>query len=224
MKDRILSIAQALEKKPNPFFESLKKGAMSKTEFAETQVQFFWAVTHFHRPMRVLSNRFDDPESQNLGLRNVNEELGDGDPQQSHTHTFLRFLKRLDGLEEWTVRERPIWPEVLAFNQSLDRVCGQHPVFHAAAMMGMIELLFSRYSGEIGSAVVNQGWLEKEALVHYSTHESLDLRHAQEFFSVAERGWPSESQIILAGLEQGATLLNGLYRDLFSQCQNRIRQ
>jgi pyrroloquinoline quinone (PQQ) biosynthesis protein C len=224
MKKHIRTILEGLEANPNPFFEALRADSMSKEDFVETQAQFFHNVKHFHRPMRALADRIPRDRNRNLILQNVADELGNGDASQSHENTFIRFLNRLDGLSEHTIRNRFIWPEVSAFNSTVDRACNKEDYRYGAAFMGMVERIFAPLSGQIGSAVLRQGWLDQQALVHYSTHEFLDIQHADDFFSVAAPDWESDSETIIAGLEEGAVSMDKLYRSLFHNRKQRIRQ
>lgn len=53
---RVLALVQKTDERfdwrGNPFFQGL--GAMAREDFIETQIQFFWAVTFFSRPMALL--------------------------------------------------------------------------------------------------------------------------------------------------------------------------
>ena len=55
--------------------------------------------------------------------------------------------------------------------------------------MGIIEHAFAGISARIGKAVIANGWIKPEALVHYKLHAEIDERHAEEFFAVIEPRW-----------------------------------
>jgi len=224
MQSTIQAILEALKADPNPYFDALLTGEMTREDFIETQVQFFSPVMHFHHPMRKLAARIPPDRNRDLVLKNVSDELGNDDPSQSHENTFLRFLNQMDNLSEETVRSRPSWDDVKAFNASVDRACTERDYRHGAAFMGMMELMFSQISGHLGRSILRAGWLREEELVHYTTHEALDIQHAQDFFSVVEADWETLPEIITAGLEEGAACLDGLYRDLYTNRKRRIRE
>jgi pyrroloquinoline-quinone synthase len=82
--------------------------------------------------------------------------------------------------------------------------------------MGIIEYAFAGISARIGQAVVKNGWVKADDLVHYKLHAEIDMRHAEEFFAVIEPRWddPARRYYIEQGLELGAYSFDRLYRDL----------
>ena len=212
-----------LECHENPFFKAFATDTWERSDFAETQVQFFWAVRHFHRPMNELADRIPIHRNRSGIEQNVRDELGKNDSILSHEASFLLFLKRLYNLDEKEVRVRPIWPEVLAFNAALDQVCGQRHFAEAAAFMGVIELMFADFSNQIGSGVIQKNWLSTADLVHYNVHEKLDIEHAEDFFTVALPDWHERRDAIKASVIEGATVFDDLFRHLHIHRTQRLR-
>jgi hypothetical protein len=146
-----------------PYFATLRDGSMSREDFVETQVQFAHAVFFFSRPMMVLAARVSNPKVRLPLLQNVGDEHGDGDLSMSHEATFTKFLERL-GVPSDAPWQRPLWPEVRAFNTVLAGVCTLDDVPTALATLGIIEDLFAGISAEIGRSVVARGFLSADAL------------------------------------------------------------
>ena len=84
-------------------------------------------------------------------------------------------------------------------------------------LWGIIEFAFASISDTIGKAVVENGWVAIDDLVHYKLHSEIDERHAEEFFAVIEASWddPARRYFIKQGLQLGAYILDRLYRDLY---------
>jgi pyrroloquinoline-quinone synthase len=202
----------------NPYFTALAGGDLSKDDFIETQIQFYHAVIFFSRPMAALAAKIPTHEQRLEVLRNVWEEHGQGDLGQVHGATFEELLFRLAGVSREDIERRALWPEVRMFNTTLVGACVLDEHLVGCAAMGMIERMFAEISGWIGRAVVARGWLPAERMTHYSLHESLDLRHAQDFFDVLRPAWdadPTHRYYIEQGLRLGATAFNGLYEGLY---------
>ena len=108
MQDFLNKILNETLINPNPYLAALSHKTMSKDDFIETQVQFFFAVKHFRHPMKTLANRIPENRNRALVLQNVEDELGNGDESRSHENTFLVFLNRLAGLTPESVRTRPV--------------------------------------------------------------------------------------------------------------------
>jgi len=87
--------------------------------------------------------------------------------------------------------------------------------------MGIIEHAFAGIASIIGQAVVQNGWVKKENLIHYTLHAEIDCRHAAEFFTVVEKQWnvPARRYYIDQGLQLGAYIFDRLYRDLYLQAR-----
>lgn len=209
-----------------PYFSALRDGTLVKDDFAETQMQFLSAVVFFSRPMTVLAGRISRPELRIKLLRNVMDEHGERDLNQSHEATFLLFLKRL-GVSQESLGLCHVGPEVKAFNLALWGVCSWDDIWIGAASLGMIEDIFARISAFIGDQVVAHGWLEPDELVHYKTHASLDIEHANDIFGLLEDAYresPEQAARIEDGLALGAHLFLQLYQGLYeARHERRIR-
>ncbi len=209
-----------------PYFVALRDGGFPKDDFVETQVQFLFAVVHFARPMALLAARLPRPEQRLSVLTNVWDEHGGGALSRSHEATFLELLSRLGaGAEE--VDARAQWPEVRAFNTLLTGVCAHDDAPTALATLGVIEDLFAGISARLGRALVDNGWLRQADVVHYRTHEVLDVSHAEDFYRLVEPLWAQgarERYQVEQGLELGASAFMQLYRGLWEGRARRWRR
>ena len=201
----------------NPYFTALQDGTFNRDDFLETQVQFYFAVVFFSRPMAAVAAKIPEAQRRVEVLRNVWEEHGEGDASLMHGATFLTFLERVGGLDETAVDTRALWPEVRVFNTTLVGAAVLDDYLVSVGMLGIIERMFSEISGWIGEAVVARGWLARDQLIHYTLHHQLDIKHAEDFFSVLAPVWesdPASRYAIEQGIRLGATVFDGLYRGL----------
>jgi pyrroloquinoline-quinone synthase len=216
---RSLAFAQLSQRNiyNNPYLAALKTH-LSLEDFCKTQIQFFFAVTFFSRPMAGLIARIPDPEMRLSILHNLVEEHGDFDTACFHHYTFLDFLKRL-GLQADKIEQTVLWPEVRAFNSALSAACILDEIEVGIACMGIIELAFADISTTIGQAVIARKWLSEDELTHYKLHAEIDNRHADEFFSILQTGlkYPEKRYLIEQGLSLGAYIFNRLYSDLYNK-------
>lgn len=216
LRDRISRVKARANVRANPYLRALQDGSMSREDFVETQIQFLFAVVFFSRPMAVLAGRLPRPEQRLALLGNIGDEHGSGDLRFSHERTFLALLDRL-GAGARDIDARALWPEIRAFNTTLAGLCTLDDVMTGVATLGMIEDLFSEVSSIIGGAVITRGWLSREQLIHYATHETLDVKHAESFYRELDApyaGHPRHAYQIDQGLELGAYALMRLYDDL----------
>jgi len=226
MKKLVAHIVSEIDAMNNPYFVALRDGAFTRDDFVETQVQFLFAVKHFHRPMAVLAAKISTEQLRLPILRNVWEEVGEGDPSKSHEATFLTLLDRLGGLTPSDIVQYTRWPEVDMFNATLSGICNTRGAHFSAAMLGIIELMFKDFSTWLRRDIADQGWLPKSNIAHYATHETLDERHSDDLFAVAQEAWGQSAQrrlLVERGLRLGAHTFDSLYRGLFLARQRRWR-
>ncbi len=209
----------------NPYLDSLRDGTMSLECFRRTQEQFFFAVTFFPRPMAALVGRIPTPQQRLDILHNLIEEHGEFQEQQFHHTTFQQFLRSIGSRPEKLAEFGP-WPALRAFNSVLTASCVLDELEVGVGCMGIIEFAFAGISAAIGKAVVDNGWVATEKLVHYNLHAKIDERHAEEFFAVVEPCWddPKRRYFIIQGLESGAYIFDRLYRDLLVAGQQESEQ
>lgn len=201
----------------NPYFEAFRNQTFQKEDFLETQIQFFFAVAFFSRPMSALAGKIPETSLRLNIVRNVFEEHGEGKPSGFHENTFKTLLSRL-GITELEISKRTLWPEVRSFNTLLTGACVMDSYLVGVAVLGIIERMFSEISGWIGQGIVQNGWLQQDQMIHYSLHEKLDILHAEEFFEIIEKPWQENEMnryFIRQGLLMGAYAFNQLYKGLY---------
>ena len=194
---------------------------MTKEEFLKGQLDFYQAVIFFTRPMMQLASRLDTYEQRWPILENIIEEHGDGLGGKTHGAQFRLLLQKL-GISQSTLQEYTHHPCVEVFNLSLLSVSTHKDWRFAVAVLGIIEDRFAEISGCIGNAIVQNDWLSKEKLCHYTLHEALDRSHAADFYQLIQKEWaaPLGRAQIAQGLRFGNYMFLDLYRQLWSlYCQ-----
>lgn len=204
------------------YFRALADGSFSRDDFVATQVQFLSAVTHFAKPMEILGGRLPVDERQSL-IENIADEHGHGDPSASHTRTFIDLLGRL-GVPEPELATHTPWPEVDAFNATLTATCAFDDPLTGVATLAIIEDIFAELSAKIGTALVAREWLARGEVVHYATHEVLDLHHSASFYRVIEPHFAKRADVITRGLELGGYIFVRMYDDLYRARERRWRR
>lgn len=207
----------------NPYFAALRAQTFDRDDFVETQIQFRHAVVFFNRPMTMLAARLPTGALRLDLLDNVMEEHGGGDLARSHGATFTTLLGRL-GVSPDAIETRPPWAPVRAFNAALAGVCLADDALTAIATLGMIEDLFAEISAFLRQAIIDNGWLPAEQVVHYAVHEALDVRHAAELYALLDAEHAEAREAIRQGLELGAHTFMSMYRGLHAQRARRDRR
>lgn len=208
----------------NPYFKNLREKTFEKEDFIETQIQFFYAVIFFSRPMAALAAKIPTPELRLEVLRNAWEEHGEGSLTQAHGKTFIEFLRRLSDVSEKDVYLRGLWADVRIFNTTLSGVSVLDDFIIAVGVLGIIERMFSDISAWIGKGVIENGWLAEDEMIHYKLHQELDIKHSEDFFKILEMPFQKSAEnryLIEQGLRLGATVFNNLYSGLWQKRKTR---
>lgn len=225
MQEKVNEILCDINLKENPYFLSLKNKEFDKDDFIETQIQFYFAVTFFNRPMSVLVAKIPHAHLRIEILKNIWEEHGNGDLKKAHSNTFIEFLKNIGCISTQDIQKRELWPEVRIFNTCLSGVCVLDNYMVGVAMMGMIERMFCEISSVIGNSILDIGWLTQENLIHYNLHEKLDVQHSEDFFEVISESYEKNEEnkyYIEQGLKLGSTLFYNLYKELYNKRKRRV--
>lgn len=225
MQNRIEQILAESGYRTNPYFEALNDGSFELEDFVETQIQFFFAVVFFSRPMAILAAKIPTPDLRMEIVRNVWEEHGEGNMDAVHRNTFVELLHRIGGVTEDEIEKRYLWPTVRIFNTTLVGTCTLDEYLVGVGMMGIIERMFCEISAWIGEGILKRGWLTNETLIHYNLHEKLDVKHSQDFFDVVAPSWERSEEnkyYIDQGLTMGASVFNLLYEKLYSNRKKRL--
>ena len=210
----------------NMYMHALQEKTFELEDFLETQIQFYFAVCFFSRPMAVTAARIPSTELRKKIVLNVFEEHGEGNEEEFHERTFLTLLARL-GVTAKEVENRVLWPEIRSFNTFLSGVSTLDHHLVSVGTFGIIERMFADFSAIIGNSIVENGWLEQEKLIHYTLHSALDIKHADDFFEVLQPGWQSSKAnkyFITQGLLTGAYVFNELYEGLYRNRKRRLRR
>ncbi len=224
LNDLIEQVLSDTKYDENPYFVNLREKTFEKSDFVETQIQFFYAVIFFSRPMAALAAKIPTPELRLEVLRNVWEEHGEGSLTQAHGKTFLEFLRRIGGISEEQVYLRGLWADVRIFNTTLSGVSVLDDFIIAVGALGIVERMFSDISARIGQGVIENGWLAENEMIHYALHQELDIKHSEDFFVILDAPFKKSAAnryLIEQGLRLGATLFNNLYLGLWTRRTTR---
>lgn len=224
MNDLIERVLKDTNYFENPYFKNLREKTFEKEDFIETQIQFFYAVIFFSRPMAALAAKIPTPELRLEVLRNAWEEHGEGSLTQAHGKTFLEFLRRTGNVSEEEVYRRGLWADVRIFNTTLSGVSVLDDFIIAVGVLGIIERMFSDISAWIGTGVIENNWLAEDEMIHYKLHQELDIKHSEDFFNIIEKPFQKSAEnryLIEQGLRLGATLFNNLYLGLWTRRKTR---
>lgn len=201
--------------KDQPYFRLLNQDRMSFETFKYSQVNFYKSVLKFSKPLFVLCSRIDNYEDRLKILENILDEHGNGNLKDTHGNTYKMYLNSL-GIGDNKFPESYEHVSCSNFFSEVEKIVSLGNIDKALAMYGIIEDRYTEISSFVAKIVLKNKWIDKENLIHYSTHEELDKYHAMLFYSIIEQRWKKEKSQnqIKKGLNIGNELVLRLFNDL----------
>ena len=201
--------------KDQPYFRLLNQDQMSFETFKYSQVNFYKSVLKFSKPLFVLCSRIDNYEDRLKILENILDEHGNGNLKDTHGNTYKMYLNSL-GIGDNKFPESYEHVSCSNFFSEVEKIVSLGNIDKALAMYGIIEDRYTEISSFVAKIVLKNKWIDKENLIHYSTHEELDKYHAKLFYSIIEQRWEKEKSQnqIKKGLNIGNELVLRLFNDL----------
>jgi len=195
------------------YFSNLLDGSMSFEVFKRSQADFYSAVCYFSRPMFLLCSRMENYADRTIILENILDEHGNGDIKDSHGETYKNYLLNL-GINKNDIYKEFNHSAVSNFYSIVNQTVENDKIETAIAMYGIMEDRYSEISLCIASSLINNNWLKKDQLSHYTTHKKLDTYHAELFYKLVRNKWTEE--IYRESIKKGLQLGNKIVFDMFN--------
>lgn len=199
----------------NNYFITLSKNP-NIDKFLISQECFISAVDHWSRLFGLLLFYVPTDKERLIIIKNLNDEHGDGDLNNSHTNTFKLLLKSLNYNKDILLYNKNLqsYSHIDKFNNNLKHVITTKNWIYSVAMLAMIEYTYIVVCKNIHNYLLN--FLSVDQINHYSLHETLDVTHATELFSLLIPYMKNDelSLDMKEGITNGYNIMNELYSSL----------
>lgn len=224
--ENILNYATEINKiETNPYFQILDK-LPTLESFLRSQQSFVTAIDFWSKILASLLIHMPSDKERSILMKNLWDEHGCGNPAKSHVETFREFMRTLgyqDSLKiEYLKADRAVFNFVQGLNslqsvqlepQDYGDKSKRRQLIYAVSALGMIEFTYVTISKCIHGYASH--FAPPETIPHYATHQTLDVSHATELFSLVEENWDDEFQeAVKDGVRKGYDLMFNLYQDL----------
>jgi len=169
----------------HPFFQRLAREEVSLPHLWLVMANFWEAFVHDfpERVAKAIAN-FDTDELRCVFVKQLNDELGEGDIERAHKPMFKRLV---DALEPWRMDgdyEHLVAPGRRLGERMNEHLHGPDPYEAVGALM-MIEIFGKQNDLLLGEQFRRQNELDREALTWLHLHEELEVDHADDSLVVA---------------------------------------
>ena len=202
----------------HPFFQRLARGHADIRTATLMLLNVREAITRdFPRRLSSVIARIDDEGIRSLLAKQLNDELGNGDPTRTHKILFERFV---DGLAEWHPRDlgpRHIEPGAAFGAVQEELYVGRSPYEGLGATL-MMEVCGKQFDLFLGEQLRRCDEKLPESIVEWLTlHEELEVAHVDESIELAAMASPGrKAELTARGAEEvrdaGWAFLDAMYR------------
>ena len=212
--NEITNIVEELNKiEDNTYFKELHKNP-SPIKFLESQECFISAIDNWSKALGLLLEKLPSDKERLPIIQNLYEEHGEGNLESSHVNTFREFYKSLGGEKKLKLYNKKLssYKFIKEFNDTINNKFKSESWIYSVAMLGMIEYTYITVSKNIHEYAKN--YINPRAISHYSLHEIVDVKHANDLFNLISSYEKTNPKDIVSGLLAGYNLINKLYNDL----------
>ncbi len=204
----------------HPLLLALEERSLTSPQVGWMAQQIFHVVECFPRHLAALLAQMPDWRLRMEVAENLWEEHGRGRPSHVHVETYRVFLRAL-GVTDAQLRESRPSLAVVTYNRAVLDLCLHQPFPEALGALGAIEEVVSRASPRVARYASSARKIDRDAVGHFGDHETLDVTHAHEFYTLCARVFEGPAGMqVERGLRLGLYLHYRLYSELLSAATN----
>lgn len=218
--NEIIDIANQINKiNDNPYFINLTK-KINIGNFIKSQEGFIKAVDYWSRILGIMISKLPSDKERIVIIRNLLDEHGFGNLNESHVNTFKMFMESLgfDGYKNTNSNDEhkyDYYESSKSVNQFINRIknaINNENWTYSISVLAMIEYTYITVSKNIHNYVSN--FINSSEINHYGLHETIDVDHANDFFELLLPYYENNKEIIIKGLNEGYETMYELYDSL----------
>jgi DMATS type aromatic prenyltransferase len=170
----------------HPFFRRLWREPVNMGHLWLLVANYWHAIVHDFpaRLARVIA-RIDDDRLRSISVKQLNDELGEGDYTRAHKPMFRRLLAALEPYRMVGDDDVLLAPG-RRFSRALDQHVFHDDWYHAVGALMMVEIYGKQADLCTGKAFRRQNVLDADALQWLRLHETLEVDHADDSLRVAQ--------------------------------------
>ncbi len=188
LPENVVAKHEANEIAAHPFFARLAREPLDMRALTLLLLNIREAITRqFARRLSSVVARVEEADLRSILVKQLDDELGSGDPTRTHELLFERFI---EGLGEWT--PEPLDAATLAPGRAFGRV--QEDLYlHRSPYEGLGATLVMEVLGKQGDVAIGEQLrrrtepLPEPVLEWLTLHEALEVAHVDESFELAKR-------------------------------------
>ncbi len=204
----------------HPFFRRLAREPFDERPLALLVFNIREAITlHFARRLANVVARVEEDPIRSILVKQLNDELGDGDPSRTHKILFERFAAGFARRVEGTLGEDSLGPG-RAFGSVQDELYLSRSAYEGLGATLVMELLGKQADLTMGKLLRrSETPLPAPVMEWLTLHEELEIAHVDESYELA-RMIPSgrKAELAVRGAEELGHAGWAFLDDMYSVC------
>ncbi len=200
----------------HPFFQRLQREPVNKEHLWLLLMNFRGAATHFSRRLANIIARIDDDRICCMLVKQLNDEMGNGDINAIHIKLFERLMFAIDSWKIDFCQENMLIPGQ-EFSQRLEEIYSDSNPYVGLGAAILLEIYGEQFDPWLGRELRKTD-INYHDMIWVTLHEELEVDHADESLVIVRFVADSEERVEAAkqGLEKAwiasRNLLDNLYR------------
>jgi pyrroloquinoline-quinone synthase len=205
----------------HPFCKALADDQINQAQCREAALQIYQVVLHFPRFLSAILTNIPDYKVRMPLVENLFEEHGKMNAAYVHSETYRTFLLGI-GISEEEIKNAEASVPVLAYTRAVTDLCLHYNFLEGLAALGVIEEIVARVSPIVGQYCNRNFMTAGKSLFHFTSHETLDVEHANEIYEVVALFYEGENKkVIERGLQLGMYYHRRLYSNIMGMLSTR---
>lgn len=205
----------------HPFLRALARKPVDLHALTRVMLNFREAITQdFARRLAHTVACVEEEAIRSILAKQLNDELGDGDPTRTHARLFERLVGGLTSHLKMTPDESMVAPGRELGNTLETLYTGRHPYEGLGAAL-IMEVYGKQVDAFLGAQFRRQAALPDVVMEWLTLHEALEVEHVDESFEIAKLIPPGiKAEAAATGARElglaGIRFFDGLYEACFA--------
>jgi DMATS type aromatic prenyltransferase len=200
----------------HPFFQRLQREPVNKESLWLLLTNFRGAATHFSRRLANIIARIDDQRICCTLVKQLNDELGNGDIDAIHIKLFERLMSAIDSWKIESCSDTMFIPGQ-EFSQRLEEIYSDSNPYIGLGAAILLEIYGEQFDPWLGNELRRTN-INPSDMIWVTLHEELEVDHADEslvmirFIAESKENEETAKKGIEKAFIASKQLLDGLYR------------
>ena len=200
----------------HPFFQRLQRESVNKESLWLLLTNFRGAATHFSRRLANIIARIDDQRICCTLVKQLNDELGNGNIDAIHIKLFERLMSAIDTWKIASCSAEMLIPGQ-EFSQKLEELYSDPNPYIGLGAAILLEIYGEQFDPWLGTELRRTN-INSADMIWVTLHEELEVDHADEslimirYIAESKQNEESAKQGIERAYLASRQLLDGLYR------------